>query len=391
MKKFQLPLALFFILVAIYLFGDFLPIVIKELFLSISLILKSILLFILPFIIFSFITSSLLSLEGNVVKFTSLLILCIFISNSIAIYIGYSVGITFLDFLITQNSNLGTSSILMPLWNINIPPIISNGKALLIGFIFSIIFSIKRNKRIENFTKTISNISTVFLKKFFIPILPLFVLGFVIKLQHEGELENAITVYGKVLLVIVITQATYLFLFYFIISKFNIKECLMYFKNVFPATLTGFSTISSAASMSVLLISMEKIFKNKSTLYKAIVPAVINTHTIGSAIGVTILTFATIKTFNAPMPTFESFVFFAFLCALSKFAVAAVPGGALLIIAPLLEKYLGFSSEMIGVITVVYLLFDPFGTATNVTGNAGFTIGFTKIFNFLNKKNKQSS
>ena len=60
----------------------------------------------------------------------------------------------------------------------------------------------------------------------------------------------------------------------------------------------------------------------------------------------------------------------------------------LLIIAPLLEKYLGFSSEMIGVITVVYLLFDPFGTATNVTGNGGFAIGFTKIFNFLNKKNK---
>ncbi|WP_236870364.1 hypothetical protein [Candidatus Bandiella numerosa] len=37
MKKFQLPLVLFFILIAIYLFGDFLPVVIKELFLSISL------------------------------------------------------------------------------------------------------------------------------------------------------------------------------------------------------------------------------------------------------------------------------------------------------------------------------------------------------------------
>jgi Na+/H+-dicarboxylate symporter len=391
MKKFQLPLALFFILIAIYLFGDFLPVVIKELFLSISLILKSILLFILPFIIFSFITSSLLSLEGNVIRFTSLLILCIFISNSIAIYTGYFVGATFLDFLTTQNGNLNASNILMPLWNINIPRIIGNDQALLVGFIFSIIFSIKRNKRIENFTKSISNISTIFLKKFFIPILPLFVLGFVIKLQHEGALENAITVYGKVLLVIVITQATYLFLFYFIISKFNIRECLMYFKNVFPAALTGFSTISSAASMSVLLIAMERIFKNKSTLYKAIVPAVINTHTLGSAIGVTILTFATIKTFNAPIPTFESFVFYAFFCAFAKFAVAAVPGGALLIITPLLEKYLGFSSEMIGVITVVYLLFDPFGTATNVTGNGGFTIGFTKIFNFLNKKSKQSS
>jgi Na+/H+-dicarboxylate symporter len=290
--------------------------------------------------------------------------------------------------LATENNNSGNDNILTPLWDINIPLLITNDQALSVGFIFSIIFSFKRNKKVENFTKTMSSISTKFLKKFFIPILPLFVLGFVIKLQYEGALENAIKVYGKVLLVIVITQISYLCLFYFIASKFNIKKCLMYFKSVFPAAFTGFSAISSAASMSVLLISMEKIFKNKSTLYKAIVPAVINTHTVGSAIGVTILTFATIKTFNAPMPTFEAFVIFAFFYALSKFAVAAVPGGVLLIVAPLLEKYLAFSSEMIGVITVVYLLFDPFGTATNVTGNGGFTIGFTKIFNFFNKSKK---
>jgi Na+/H+-dicarboxylate symporter len=327
-------------------------------------------------------------LEGNIIKFVGLLILCIFISNSIAIYTGYFVGTTFLEFLVTENNNFGNDNILMPLWNINIPLLITNDQALSVGFIFSIIFSFKRNKKVENFTKTMSNISTKFLKKFFIPILPLFVLGFIIKLQYEGALENAIKVYGKVLLVIVITQISYLCLFYFVASKFNIKKCLMYFKSVFPAAFTGFSAISSAASMSVLLISMEKIFKNKSTLYKAIVPAVINTHTLGSAIGVTILTFATIKTFNAPIPTFESFVIFAFFYALSKFAVAAVPGGVLLIVAPLLEKYLAFSSEMIGIITVVYLLFDPFGTATNVTGNGGFTIGFTKIFNFFNKSKK---
>ena len=388
MKKFQLPLALFFILIVTYAFGNSIPLVIKELFLSISLLLKSILLLLLPFIIFSFITSSLLSLEGNIIKFVGLLILCIFISNSIAIYTGYFVGTTFLDFLATENNNSGNDNILTPLWDINIPLLITNDQALSVGFIFSIIFSFKRNKKVENFTKTMSNISTKFLKKFFIPILPLFVLGFVIKLQYEGALENAIKVYGKVLLVIVITQISYLCLFYFVASKFNIKKCLMYFKSVFPAAFTGFSAISSAASMSVLLISMEKIFKNKSTLYKAIVPAVINTHTLGSAIGVTILTFATIKTFNAPIPTFESFVIFAFFYALSKFAVAAVPGGVLLIVAPLLEKYLAFSSEMIGIITVVYLLFDPFGTATNVTGNGGFTIGFTKIFNFFNKSKK---
>lgn len=386
MKKFKLPLALFFILIFTYTFGNYISVEIKELFLSISLMLKSILLLVLPFIIFSFITSSLLLLEGNVFKFVGLLILCIFISNSVAIYTGYFVGSTFLDFLITEKHISNSQNLLMPLWTINIPTIITNDQALLFGLAFSIIFSFWRYKKVEIIIKKMSNVSTTFLKRFFIPTLPLFVLGFILKLQHEDVLEYAMKSYGKVLIIILLVQISYLCVFYFIVAKFNLKKALMYFKNVSPAVFTGFSAISSAAAMSVLLLSMERIFKNKSKIYQAIVPAVINTHTLGSAIGITILIFATIKTFNSQVPSFESFVIFAFFYAVSKFAVAAVPGGVLLIVAPLLEKYLSFSSEMIGVITVIYLLFDPFGTAVNVTGNGGFTIGFSRIYSYFNKK-----
>ncbi|RST70342.1 cation:dicarboxylate symporter family transporter [Candidatus Aquarickettsia rohweri] len=386
MKKFKLPLALFFILIFTYTFGNYISVEIKELFLSISLILKSILLLILPFIIFSFITSSLLLLEGNVFKFVGLLILCIFISNSMAIYTGYFIGSTFLDSLITAKHVSNNQNLLMPLWAINISTIFTNDQALLFGLMFSIIFSFWRHKKVENIIKKMSGISTAFLKKFFIPTLPLFVIGFIFKLQHEDVLEYAIKSYGKVLIIILLVQISYLSIFYFIISKFNLEKTLMYFKNVMPAAFTGFSAISSAAAMSVLLLAMEKIFKNKSKIYKAIITAVINTHTLGSAIGITILIFATIKTFNSQVPSFESFVIFAFFYAISKFAVAAVPGGVLLIVAPLFEKYLAFSPEMIGVITVIYLLFDPFGKAVNVTGNGGFAIGFSRIYGYFNKK-----
>jgi Na+/H+-dicarboxylate symporter len=85
-------------------------------------------------------------------------------------------------------------------------------------------------------------------------------------------------------------------------------------------------------------------------------------------------------------PILHVFAIFALFYGISTFAVVAVPGGVLLIVIPLLEKYLAFSPEMIGVVTVVYLLFDPFGTATNITMNGGFTIIFSKIFNFLTKR-----
>jgi len=386
MKNFKLPLVLFFTLAFVYIFGSYIPSEIKSFFLYISIFFKSILLFLLPLIIFSFISNSLLSFQGNVVKFIALLVSTIFISNSLAIYAGYFVGSKFLNFLTTSQTMMLSTSKLLPLWNFDMPILITNDKALSVGFIIGIVFSLRRSRKIEILTKKMSDYSTIFLKKIFVPVLPIFALGFILKLEHEGVLGYAIRSYSQVLIIIISTQITYVFLLYFLISGFNIKRAYVYIKHVLPATITGFSTISSAAAMSVLLLSMEKISKGKSNLYKIIVPAVINIHIIGSAIGVTILTLATMKTFNFETPNLSIFSTFAFFYALSNFAVAAIPGGVLLVIAPLLEKYLGFSSDMIGTMTVIYLVFDPFGTATNITANGGFAIGFSKMYRRFDKK-----
>jgi Na+/H+-dicarboxylate symporter len=113
-----------------------------------------------------------------------------------------------------------------------------------------------------------------------------------------------------------------------------------------------------------------------------IIPATINTHTIGSAIGLTILSLTTLVAFGHALPSLAEFAQFGFFYALAKFAVAAVPGGAIIVATPLLETYLNFNGEMVGLITAIYMLFDPFGTATNVTGNGFFPIAFSKLFKF---------
>jgi Na+/H+-dicarboxylate symporter len=154
-----------------------------------------------------------------------------------------------------------------------------------------------------------------------------------------------------------------------------------YIKNVLPATITGLSTLSSAATMPILILCTEKNLKDPEVA-EIVIPATINTHTLGSALGVTILTLTTLLAFGKPLPDLAGFLEFGFFYALAKFAVAAVPGGAIIVVTPLLETYFHFSSEMIGLITAIYMLFDPFGTATNVTGNGFFTIAFSKLFKF---------
>lgn len=192
-------------------------------------------------------------------------------------------------------------------------------------------------------------------------------------------LGKALKTYAPVFLIVVGTQMSYVLWLYMIASKFSLPTFWRYIKNVLPATITGFSTISSAATMPLLILCTEKNLPNPDVA-DMIIPATINTHTIGSAIGITILSLSTLLAFGHELPTFLEFFEFGMVYALAKFAVAAVPGGAIIVVTPLLETYLHFSTEMVGLVTAFYMLFDPFGTATNVTGNGFFPIAFSKLY-----------
>ena len=192
-------------------------------------------------------------------------------------------------------------------------------------------------------------------------------------------LEKAIMIYGSVLLVVISLQASYISLLYLVAAQFSTKQWWEYVKNVLPAALTGFSTMSSAAALPLSIIAAEQNLKNVE-LARAIAPASVNIHTLGSAIAMTTIAMATMITFDLPLPGVSTCLFFAAYYAVAKFAVAGVPGGAIFVAVPLLESQLGFTSEMSGVLTAVYMFFDPFGTAANVFGNGAFAIIFSKIF-----------
>lgn len=389
LKKGKLPIILLLILVLPLFLGPYVPVYIKSLLFSISMTMKSILIFILPFIIFSFIFSSLLNFKSGVLKFILALIAMIFISNSLAITTGFTVGSFILPKLsITAYTGTNADLNLPQLWEFTLPTLIPNQIALLIGFVLGLIFTFKRVKKVETAGLMLHKAANFFLKKIFTPLLPLFILGFVFKLEHENILATALKTYGPVAFIVIGTQLSYVTFLYINLAKYSIKRFFEYIKNIIPAIITAFSTISSAATMPVLILCTEKNLKDPEYA-EIVIPATINTHTIGSAIGVTILTLTTLLAFGKPLPNVLELAEFGFFYALAKFAVAAVPGGAIIVVTPLLEAYFNFSSEMIGIITAIYMMFDPFGTATNVTGNGFFPVAFSKIFKFNFQHDKE--
>ena len=219
--QYRLPFAMVMIFFFVFVLGGITPMYIKQFFYSLSLSIKEVIVFLLPAMIFSFLFYSLISLKEKAFLFIVLLLTFVALSNFTAIMTGYSIGITALPII---NPNLSNGSIetikLVPLWSLNIPKFITNEPAMILGILMGLFFAIRPSKKAEKLANKINQICINFLRKVFLPILPLFILGFVFKLEHEKLLDQVLGVYSPVLLVVVCSQLSYVVMLYMI--------CLLY-------------------------------------------------------------------------------------------------------------------------------------------------------------------
>ena len=200
---------------------------------------------------------------------------------------------------------------------------------------------------------------------------PLFVTGFVVKLQYDGVITQILKNYTMIFMIIAFSQFGYVTFVYFVLEKFNISSSVISIKNMLPAALSGFSTMSSAASMPLTIIGTEKNAQNKDLVH-TVIPATVNIHLVGDCIAIPCFAYAILKNYNLPQPDITTYIIFTIYFVLAKFSVAAIPGGGILVMLPILDKYLGFNTEMLSLITALYILFDQFITSANVLGNGAF-------------------
>ncbi|AFB25901.1 cation:dicarboxylate symporter family transporter [Rickettsia rickettsii] len=95
------------------------------------------------------------------------------------------------------------------------------------------------------------------------------------------------------------------------------------------------------------------------------------------------MAYAILKSYGLAEPTL--FNYFTFYFVLAKFSVAAIPGGRIIVMRPILEQYLGFNTNMMSLITALYILFDPVITCANVLGNGAFVKLIDNIYSVTQK------
>lgn len=372
----KMPLILLLMIIAVLSLNAYIPLEIKEILYAISLTIKSTIIFILPFIIFGLLFKTMVSLAQRATWIIGLVIACVCCSNAFSTFLSHFVGAWIYHFDLSLVLPQDGSS-LQPAWAWQLPKLIANDKAMFAGVGLGILMARLAPKLAVSIAANLDKLISATLN-YFVYFIPVFVLGFVVKMQFDGVMATIIKDYGAIFLMIGLAQFSYILFAYFALSQFRPREGWRRIKNMLPAALTGFSTMSSAAAMPLTMAGAERNSENKD-LAKAVIPATVNIHLVGDCFAIPILAYAVMKSFGMPAPDIATYLVFVFYFVIAKFSVAAIPGGGIMVMLPILESHLGFSSSMLSMMTALYILFDPVITTANVLGNGAFACLIDKL------------
>ncbi len=389
LRRISLPVQLLIVIACAFLFGTMLPQVVVTWMYTASVVFKDLLTFILPFIILAFVLDGILSFKKNAPLILLIMLAMIFVSNALVTMLDYVI-MRWVSCAIAAKSDaaiIAAHDLIHPAFTLGLPTLLRTEYALICAIILGLFFSFVRVPKFErsthHFKRTIEHI----LNWVVIPFLPLYVFGFLLKMRFEGTFILLMQNYSGTFFLIVATQICYLIWMYALATRFSLRNMLDAIKNALPSYLTGFSTMSSAVTVPV---SVECAYKNTHNRPLAMVamPIMANVHLLGDSIGIPMLAMVTMLLFTGSLPDFAQYVSFVFYFCTAMFAVSGIPGGAILVMTPILVSQLNFSAEMIGVITALFLLMDSFGTAANVMGDGALVIMVDKLLKKLGLHNE---
>ena len=388
LKKFlSLPFLVLSLFLFILFFGNSIELALKSQVYAISLLLKEVIVFILPLIIFSFVLNGILSLKNESIKVILCLVPLVCLSNFAGFWVSYVFTAPILKTGIVTISELSPQNILEPAWHFSIPPVIKNDVALILGVLVGISCNFIKISFLDKISSALNTIANFLLKKVICPILPLFVLGFIVKMQYEGTLTLIISEYAVLLGIVAILAYGYMFVVMFMLSGRDVKQALTKFKNLLPSVLIGLFSMSSAAAIPTTIEGSKKNLKN-ANLAQFIVPATANMHLLGDCFAIPIIGLALMVSFGYGVPDAGKYLIFTLYGVMAKFASAGIPGGSALIFVPIFENVFGFSPEMLTAITAIYVLFDPIATSSNVFGHGMFAMLFEKVYTKITASHK---
>lgn len=387
MRKLGLIPKLIIAIILGILIGSFLPSYVVQVFATFNGLFGNFLNFVIPLIILGFVIAGIADLGKGAGKMLGITTAIAYVSTLIAGTIAYFVGSKIFPSFISATANIAAGNpeekLLPPYFTVEMPPAIPVMTALLLAFLLGLGIAAVKGETLYNMSVEFQKIVEKTIKSIIIPLLPLYVLGIFANMTFAGEVQQILSVFWKVFLVILALHFTILAIQFGIASITGKKSFTMMVKNQVPGYLTALGTQSSAATIPVNLQCAEKNGVAKG-IREFVVPLCATIHLSGSTITLTCCALAVMLIHNTIPSAGQMFGFIAML-GVTMVAAPGVPGGAVMAALGVLKANLGFNDAQLALMIALYITQDSFGTACNVSGDNAIALIVNK---FKFKENK---
>jgi Na+/H+-dicarboxylate symporter len=232
---------------------------------------------------------------------------------------------------------------------------------------------------IAKFVHKMKNVSEWGLLRLFIPIIPLYVLGFIMKFSLETSMGFIVKDFGPIFAFNFACIILFVACGFLIAGKFKPKAAFIHFKKMLPATVTGCCSMSGLATLPIIIQEEDGPSSREGKFTRLLIPATVNVHAIGDVINASLSGLALLLLTSHGLPSLSTYVYFAVYNCLAQFSCVSVPGGGIIVMSEILQKHLGLDADSVVLLTSIYFLLEPFLSAMNVAYNGAFRIALSHM------------
>lgn len=363
------------------LLGRVLPVPVIRIFTTFNYIFSQYIGFLVPLIIVGLVTPAICRMGSDAGKMLLFTIALAYFSSVIAGIFSYGVSTAVFPKLLEGVSmNIGSTGTdeVEPFFTLDIPALMSVTTALVFAFLAGSMLTVTGKEYFKNVVFDFEELVTKAISATLIPLLPIYIFGIFLKIAHTGEMLPVLEVFAKIIAVIFAMSIIWLLAIFFIAGAISHTNPFKSIASMLPAYFTALGTASSAATIPVTLSCVRKCGVREPT-GNFTVPLCATIHMPGSMMKITACAITIMMLQGTPF-TFELFLGFIMMEAITAVAAPGVPGGVIMASLGVLASILGFDGASQALIITLYIVMDSFGTACNVVSDGAIALIIDRTF-----------
>lgn len=367
---FQLLLAV----VAGLVIGSFADASVMKIALAVKQVGGQVIFFLVPLIIFGFVSLSIARLNSNASKVLLFTFALAYISSIGAAFFGMAVGYEFLPQLSITSQLQNLRELPELPFTLKIPPVMDVMTALVLSIFVGLSAAWVKSKEIVNLLDSFQQMVILLVQRILLPVLPFFIAANFSILSYEGAITTQLPVFAAVILIAIACHYVWLFVLYTAASLYARKNGWEVLKHYGPAYVTALGTMSSAATLGVALQCVRKNSIVRKEISDFSIPLFANIHLCGSVLTEVFLVMTVSQILYGTLPDLSSMILFILLLGIFAIGAPGVPGGTVLASLGIVISVLGFDEAGTALLITIFALQDSFGTACNITGDGALAL-----------------